>query len=379
MTVLAPRGQTARAPDVDARAERPEGGRPTGSRTLGSAFDPRSNSLDVLRLVLATTVAVAHAGAIGFGRQPVIGGTELGELAVDAFFVLSGFLVTRSLLQLGSVGRYAWHRFLRIMPGFWVCLLLTAGLVAPAVAALEGGAPGAVLGQSWGYVTQNGLLFMRDFSVAGLPTGTHQPHVINGALWTLFYEAVCYVGVAVLGVLGLLRRRRALVVAGVVAVWLVVAGQEAGLVPLVGELFWRFFLMFGLGVLGYLYRDRLSVHGRWVLLAVAGLALALWLEPGYRAVGGGVAFAYLCLVAVVRTPWLRHRLRVDLSYGMYVYHWPLETLLATAGATALTQAGFTVAAVGLAGLVALASWYLVEEPALSHKGFTPSRPRRAGR
>ena len=122
-----------------------------------------------------------------------------------------------------------------------------------------------------------------------------------------------------------------------------------------------------------------SVHGRWALLAVAGLVVALWLEPGYRAVGGGVAFAYLCLVAVVRTPWLRHRLRADLSYGMYVYHWPIETLLATAGATALTQVGFTVAAVILAASVALASWYLVEEPALSHKGFTPSWGRRAAR
>lgn len=365
---------TARAPRGELLAAQQD-----SRRTLAQAFDPHANSLDVLRLVLAATVAIAHASAIAYGHQPAIGGNEIAGLAVDGFFVLSGFLVARSYLQLNGLGRYAWHRALRIMPGFWVCLLVTAGVVAPLIAALEGRPPLSVFPQAWGYVAQNAGLFMVDFGVADLPTQTSVPLVVNGALWTLFYEAVCYAGVAVLGVLGILRRRPWVVAVGVLLSAAMVTGQASGLVPEVGAFFWRFFLMFGLGTLGLLYADRISVHRRWWLLAGAGLALSLLVGPEYRAVGGGIALAYLCLVAMVATPGLRYRCRVDLSYGVYIYHWPIATLLVLAGGTALTQVGYTLLALALAACAALLSWHFVERPALARKGMAPPawlRPRR---
>lgn len=349
-------------------------------RTLAMAFEPRSNSLDMLRLILATTVAVMHASAIAYGHQPRLGRTEVGDLAVDAFFVLSGFLVTRSFLQLASPGRYAWHRFLRIMPGFWTCLAVIAFVVAPALAALSGVSISATLGSSWRFVADNALLYMRDFSAAGLPVTGHQPQVINGPLWTLYYEAVCYVIVGLVGAAGILRRPVWLVPA-VLAVWLLIALQVAGVVPVVGRFYVRFFLVFMLGALGYLFADRIVMRRRWLIVALVVLTVALWGVDDYRAVGAG-AFAYICLYAVVGTAWLRHRPRADLSYGMYVYHWPIETLLVAAGATALTQVGYTVLALVLAAGVALVSWHVVEKPALSRKSMAApwggAGPRSAG-
>ncbi|WP_226347068.1 acyltransferase family protein [Agilicoccus flavus] len=323
-----------------------------------------------MRLLLAVIVAVAHAGAIGFGTQPHLGATEVGAMAVDAFFVLSGFLVTRSLMRL-SMGRYAWHRFLRIMPGFWVCLLVTALAVGPGLARLEGRDPLAALTGSpstLSYVPANALLFVTDWSVGGLPSGTYTPGVVNGALWTLFYEATCYVGIAVLGVLGVLRRRRWVPVLGVALIGLVVAvGEVAGL-DLPGDLFLRFFLAFGLGALGHVFADRIPMRRSLLLLAAAALAVSLATTTQYLAFGA-LPFAYLCLYAVVRTPWLRHEPPADLSYGLYVYHWPVLALLATAGATALGRPLFTVLGLALALLAAAASWYAVEKPALSLKNL----------
>lgn len=341
--------------------------------TLATEFDPRRNSLDLIRLLLAATVAIVHASAIAYGHQPMIGDTEVGALAVDAFFVLSGFLVARSFLQLRSVGRYLWHRALRILPAFWVCLALTATLVAPAIAVLEGRGAASVYPQSFSYALQNAGLYMSDFAVAGLPTQTAQPHVVNGALWTLFYEAVCYLGVVGLGVIGALTRHRWVTGVGVAVVLAVLWGQALGIVPVAGALFLRFFLMFGLGTLALLVADRLPIDRRWCLAALALLGMSLALPGDYRLLGG-VTFAYLCLYAVVRTPWLRHRPRADLSYGLYIYHWPIETLLVLAGATALTQVGYTLLALALALLAAAASWCFVERPALAHKrmSFAPA-------
>jgi peptidoglycan/LPS O-acetylase OafA/YrhL len=105
----------------------------------------------------------------------------------------------------------------------------------------------------------------------------------------------------------------------------------------------------------------------WVLAAAAGLSLlaALLLVPDYQIVGGP-SLAYLCMYAAVRLP-LRGNPRWDLSYGLYVYHWPVYLILALAGGSALGDWAF--AAVGLLLTLCLAalSWVVVEQPALRLK------------
>lgn len=92
------------------------------------------------------------------------------------------------------------------MPGLWMCLFVTAVVVAPLLAVLSGVPVADVLGTSWRYVLENSLLHMRDYSVSGLPITGHEPQVVNGPLWTLWYEVACYVLIAIAGVVGVLRR-----------------------------------------------------------------------------------------------------------------------------------------------------------------------------
>ena len=111
------------------------------SRTLADEFSPRANSIGFLRLVLATSVLVAHAGAArlrraNYGLRGHPRPARLRRLGVYGFFVLSGFLITASGMRF-SLPRYAWHRFLRIFPGFWVCLVVTAFVIMPLVALYE--------------------------------------------------------------------------------------------------------------------------------------------------------------------------------------------------------------------------------------------------
>ncbi len=334
----------------------------------GAFFDPQANSLDVLRLLFAVTVAITHACVIAYGWQPMIGATQIAILAVDGFFVLSGFLIVRSYLRLGSLPRYAWHRFLRIMPGFWLCLALTAFAVAPLLAWLEGRPAASVLtggNPSWRYLAGNAGLYISSFDVAGLPTGTADPGTVNGALWTLFYEGVCYLAVAVLGALGWLRRRPwvVLVIAG--ASWAALAALEAG-APVRGEYFWRFFFLFFLGAAAYLYRDRIIVNGWLAAGAVPVVAASAALLHDYRP-AGGLAFAYAVIWAGVATPRLRRHLRADFSYGIYIWHWPVLALLATAGAARVSAAAYFALGALLVAGAAYASWHLVEKRALALK------------
>ncbi|WP_432504314.1 acyltransferase family protein [Kineococcus arenarius] len=365
---------------------RPRPASPDGSRrpTLAALFDPRDNSLDVLRLALAGFVAVVHGTANGFGRQPHVGTTDLGSVAVDGFFVVSGFLVTRSFLRLGSLRRYAWHRFLRIAPAFWVCLVVTAAAVAPLAAVLGGQSAAVVLegpDSAPSYVSSNALLLMRQFGVTGVgdPVRGGQA-VLDGSLWTLFFEACCYGAVAALGVVGVLRRR-AWLLAACAVLWAATIAAAAG-VDLGTELMLRFLFIFLLGAAGYVFADRVPVSGALAAASTALVVAGLHLLPDHRALAGP-AFAYVVLWAAVRLP-LRWRPRWDLSYGLYIYHWPVQLLLALAGAAVLGAVPFVALSLLLACAAAALSWLLVERPCLRMKDASwvqaplPRRRRGAG-
>lgn len=339
-------------------------------RTFATTFDPRRNSFDVLRLVLAATVALTHASALGYGWQPRFpSGLALGTLGVDGFFVLSGFLVARSFVNLESFPRFAWHRLLRIMPGFWVCLLITALLFAPIAALLVGrdvlsiysGEESAI-----SYLTANSALPITQSGISGLLDSTPAGGSFNGALWSLAFEAVCYALVASLGVLAVLRHRRWLVLCiGAVLTALTLAKVLGMPVPLVGALLLELTLLFVLGMLGYLYADRIPVHGSLAVLAAGVFALCAITLQDYR-VGGALAFAYLLLWCGICSP-LHVRLSADLSYGVYIYHWPVLQLLTLGGLAVLSPMIFLAAGFLLTVGFGAASWYLVERPALGQR------------
>lgn len=359
---------------------------------LRDRFDPRRNSVNAVRLVLAVLVLVSHSITLSGGVDPigaVTGGVvDLGTMAVDGFFALSGFLIARSFLSARSVGRFLWHRALRILPGFWVCLLVTAAVLLPVSQLAQFGTmrdfPISGPESVTGYVVTNWGLLIRQFEVRGLMGG----HPVNGSLYTLFYEFLCYLGVAALGVAGLLRRRR-LVGGLAAAIWLVAAADLVADGAVTGDsvtrwLLLRFGVTFASGVLLFLWADRVPLA--WPGAVVAGLltAVAVLLagaqgaDPASRTTYlliAPAAVAYLVLWAGSAT-WLAGiGRRVDLSYGIYVYAWPIQVLLLQAGAAGWPVVLFlAVSAVAAAGL-ALLSWRFVESPALALKSWTPSGRR----
>nr|WP_269810897.1 acyltransferase [Kineosporia rhizophila] len=357
----------------------------TRPATLATEFDPRNNALNIMRLLLAGLVAVVHAMFLGFGHQPHIGVTEVGALAVDAFFVLSGFLVARSFLRIESLPRYLWHRALRIMPGFWVCLVITAFLVAPVLAVIMG-RPGTSVftgeNSALSYLVSNAALFIHQFGISGLPGVGGNPDVINGSLWTLFYEAACYGLIALLGVTGVLRHRPELVLVLIGVLWAATVAAAAG-IDVGSSYLLRFGLVFLLGTAALLFADSLPINGFLALGSLAVLVASLLIFHDYRVVGAP-AFAYLCLYLMVRMP-VFWEPKWDLSYGLYVWHWPIAQTLVALGIADYTHFPFVVLTLVLTAGVSALSWKFVEEPSMSFKHaawvtrWAPVTPKRRHR
>ncbi|MDN5763421.1 MAG: acyltransferase [Microlunatus sp.] len=348
--------------------------------TLRQSYDPRHNNFDLIRLVLATLVAVSHGIVMHTGTQPQWGESTLGDFAVDGFFVLSGFLVVSSYLRLKSFFRYSWHRLLRIMPAFWVCLLVVGFVAAPAAAFLQGlpiSTPFTASPTVFHFLAANAGLLINEYGIGGLLADNPTPFVFIGSLWTLVLEAMCYIALAGLGLIGVLRNRW-LVLGLTVVLWALVTAQSLGTAVPLGDNVLRMLLMFFLGASAYLFADLVPAHWSVLVGAVAlFLASAVALE-NYR-IAGAAAFAYMLLWLAARLPF-KWRLRMDLSYGVFIYHWPLQQLMVLTAAFALPTWAFVVASLALSTLPALASWNLIERPALAQKNWTPpwlsgSRPR----
>jgi len=362
----------------------------TGARkaTIGSAFDPRANSLNLLRLVFATAVIFSHAIGLGlFGRDWIGNRTTIGTVAVYGFFAISGFLIAGSA-ERNSTGRYLWQRCLRILPAFWVCLVVTAFVIGFAgwnhqlhAYHLHGTvsqylhAPNGPLG----YVLHNWFLQIRQHVIIATEW--------NGSLWTLVYEFVCYLLLGALAFAGVLRHRR-VVVALTAAAWAVEAlftcipAFRAHLGPGNNEvtLYLSLVPLFLTGTLLYLYRD--SVPDSGLLAAASGL---LFVSSLWMPVGGDIpalsptstsllapAIALPVLWLGIHLPFRQLGAANDYSYGLYIYAFPVQVLLALWGVTRwgyLAYAGMGV----LATIpLAVASWWLIERPALRLKKWSPS-------
>ncbi len=342
---------------------------------VADLIGPGGNAIGLLRFSLALLVVVHHTRVLGgFGSDPVLrfarGQADLGVFAVAGFFTISGFLVTRSA-ERSSTARYLWHRALRVFPAFWVCLLVIALVFGPFfwfhVHGTFAGYAETTDDGPLGYVANNVLLLINQTRIDHLLAGNPYPSAVNGSLWTLAYEFSWYLVVAVVAALGLLRRRILIVglIAFLVVAYLLASDPLQG-IPIVGyALSSRFGLAFSLGMAAYLWRERIPLDDR--LAALAAVVFVVTLRFGLFSSLGMAALAYGMLWAAWRLPFRRFGTRIDLSYGVYIYAFPIQQTIALLGGHRLGAPLFL--AVSLVGILPLAflSQVLVERPALRFK------------
>ncbi|MBI1198770.1 MAG: acyltransferase family protein [Phenylobacterium sp.] len=296
-------------------------------------------TFDLMRLVAALLVVVSHTFPLA-GQPPlrIVGVEDLGALGVSIFFVISGYLVAASYRR--DPKTYLLKRVLRIEPGLIASLVVTVVLLAFVTTAPMGVYwPKAAL-----YVLRNALLYPATYELPGVFETAPMAGVVNGVLWTLRLEFSFYL------VLMAVRARLApmLALAGLcAAVWLVMtfaapqwADERASRVA---------FLIARNGLLFF----------AGAALQAGGVAVPLW--AGALSVLAFPLAGPLALPTAVLGLSRPGKLPADLSYGVYIYAFPVQQMLAVHGVLNLATAVLAVIP------FALMSWFLVERPALSLK------------
>lgn len=321
----------------------------------------------------------------------------IGLASVAMFFVLSGFLVCRSASASRSVPRFLWHRFLRIFPAYWVCLIVCGCVIAPLMALAEFGTPMKVFStsenSSQSFMIGNaGLLHLNGFSIGGIlfirPTSiadllAHNPvhRTINGSLWTLPFEVSCYLAVAALAAIGVLRRARFVVFGLFAALWCLYAFDWIN-----PDGFWRCFpypgmkqvvmlcLFFSAGCVCFLYREKIPHSIAIFVISLVALGGSLLL--GVFGLMAPIAMTYAFLWLAFALPFGRFDRKGDFSYGTYIYAFPVQQGMAL---LRIQEKGFGLyftCSLLLTAVLAFLSYRLIEAPCLRLKTMKMSTFRR---
>lgn len=339
---------------------------------LGSVADTRDNNFDVLRLFAAAIVLVSHSFFLAGVDDPFGDwtGITLGGLGVALFFAMSGFLILKSWSYRPVVGDFTRKRALRILPALWVAILLTTFVMGPIVTELSLVDylldPG-----TWRYAILGCALITFGGVLPGVFEDNPYPDAVNGSLWTLPIEASAYVMVAVLGMVGALRRSWTLPTLFAIALAVAFAVQENEVL-----MHLRLYAFFLAGMVMYAFRDRVVLS--WPIAVVALVAWAASFNTPALVVVSATALPYVVFVFAYRTPRSLRRIVAfgDVSYGLYIYAFPVQQLIALAIGDSVEWWQILLIAAPISWLLGLASWRLVERPALRHKpGVTKAEDR----
>src|SRR5436190_11481194 len=330
---------------------------PSGERQL-----ERHNNFDLLRLMAALSVIFSHAFLLAENSQdhdPLMiltgGQAILGLAGVFVFFTISGYLISQSFETTPSPFVFLAKRSLRIFPGLLGCLLVCVFAIGPLVTTLPLGdylaAPETYL-----FLLHNAVL---DVDYNRLPGVVFWPGnsggIVNGPLWSLPCEALLYLMLFGLGACRLLSLPVTLLLlsAGIASLWLDTAGTTFG------SALWLLGF-FAAGMVLYRLRGPRTFAWHWAVLALIGLALSI---PGRLFLVAFPLFgSYLVIYLALnrRLPVMRAARFGDLSYGLYIYGWPIEQCVVYFSAA--TAPWWQVLAISLTLALATAwlSWHIVE-------------------
>ncbi|MGO4808085.1 acyltransferase family protein [Cupriavidus sp. 2MCAB6] len=342
---------------------------------LSSILERGGNSFDFLRLCAALAVMFGHSFWLqpAYGRiEPILKHTGLeysGSLAVYTFFVISGMLVSSSYERQGSLARFIPLRLARIYPALLACVFLSAFVLYPILS--SGSFVSALLSEDAKiyFVKNTGLFWGIQWTLPHIFEHNAIKAVINGSLWTLPLELMCYMVAIVAGLIsGYSSRLRLVALLAIVGAGIAYLASHTSSYELLRSIVnkptgYSFYAppFFMVGMLLYAFRDRVVVS--WPV----GIALAIaYVIFRHSAIGTPLfylAFLYVLLCLCGDKTLRRIKLKNDYSYGVYLWAFPAQQMVASWFPDMDNLVGLAIS-IPLTIIAAAFSWHLVEKPSI---------------
>lgn len=293
---------------------------------LSDQMEQRSNNLEVIKFVAAMLVIVHHAFVLTLNPNDwgmiITGGQfDLGEMAVSIFFFTSGLFIAKSIEKSKTCKKFATARFSRIWPSLFVIVTLCV-LIGVIFSTLS---PKEYFSTIDTYKYFLNAIFVLHHNLPGVFENNPYASTVNGALWTLPVEILCYIACFALYKLNLLKKKKILII---MALYLVCAATcywlftMLGMELLIGVL--RPVYLFLLGNVLYVYRDRVLLDVRLFAFSLFGMVLCFLISLPLLAIW--IFYPYIILyLSFMKTQCHQSYSRVGkYSYCIYLCAFPIQ-------------------------------------------------------
>lgn len=331
----------------------------------------RSESFDLLRLVAAMMVLCSHQFPLNGFREPHVPyfGT-FGGVGVMIFFSLSGYLNCQSIFRSRSAQAFLFNRFLRIIPGAFVCAILCICLGAVVTTSslaeylTHPYKPSSSIPSTLMYLIRNGFpVHQVTYQLPNVFADNIYKSAVNGSLWTLPYEVKCYLLLALAVVVIKFNKSIALKALTSAAVGVALIGFFISLdTTLLSEWMLIFLIVFGMGSAVALVEEKGG--RRAAVLFGLVVPLAFIVSSNFR-----IAALTGITVPILLTGWVTSlpkfmAPRLDISYGVYIYAFPVQQCVSTLDLNWYLNLIIVLVITTVLGIL---SAVLVERPALRWK------------
>lgn len=345
---------------------------------LVSQILQQKNSFHFIRFIAASLIIVAHSSVLLKNNpefDPVRGATlgflashDLSSFALTAFFFLSGFLITESYLRSKNILHYLIKRFLRIFPALIVVIFLTVFILGPIFT--EFGLYDYFLSPFTRSYLLNITLLRMQFDLPGVFINNIYPRAINGSLWSLPVEFLCYL-LLPLFFLKINRIDKSIGLGLILAFILFITGHfnTTGIVILsisIGQALPMIFY-FVMGMFYNLNKDKIKLDIRLVIFSVL-LMLFTKNTTSYDIVFK-FAYPYVLMWLSSNNIQILNKFEKmgDFSYGIYIYAFPVQQTLIYLFGSEMHYIFFTLLTFVITFSFAVMSWFFVEKPAMNLK------------
>lgn len=340
------------------------------------AFERKNNNFDFIRVLAAIGVVLSHSFDLSnhAALEPLrlSGANSVSFYSVRIFFIISGYLITGSAINTTSAISFFYKRILRIFPALIAVVVLSVFILGPWVTSLSAKAYFAQK-QTYAYFS-NIFLYSSEPYLPGVFQNNHEK-IVNGSLWTLVFEFTFYIGVFVLSKLNLLSFRHFLLVSLCIVIWLETYYQNDAVLkayfpsvnmsvaPLI-----EFFIFFSLGVLYYLFRDKITFNRVFAIATALFFVIsATMFPPAFNRITTYLLLPYLVFFLSFQKSGLNHIGKYgDYSYGIYIYAFPIQQLLLNFFPDIFPWKLF-LASFAITMVPAYLSWHFIESPAIRLK------------
>jgi peptidoglycan/LPS O-acetylase OafA/YrhL len=324
------------------------------------------NNFDGVRIALALIVVFAHLSALtqvaDFKYFEVIFDSNF---AVKGFFAISGFLVTKSYLRSRSTFEYAEKRLRRIYPAYTTAIVLC--MVIGFLVTTLNTSDFLKSPQTLKYILSN-LTFL-NFLHPTLPGvfETNPFQAMNGALWTIKVEVMLYFCIPALiyffKKFGCTTTTVAFFSLSIAWEYFFTFQYSGSKGEEIARQFPGQFSYFVLGIY-FAVNEKATANIR-VAALVSLLALFMTTDPLARLVINPIAYSSIVIyLSIAAFKSLNLGKYGDISYGIYLYHFPIIQSLIFLGVFEVNIWIGLTATFLISLITALASWHFIEKKLL---------------